>query len=63
MSTVTFEKASAVAETDLALLVDLETEEHWFPKSVIDEDSEVQEKGDRGDLVVKEWFAEKEGLT
>ena len=63
MSTVTFEKSKAVKETDLALLVDLGTDEHWFPKSVIDDDSEVWQEGDEGDLVVKEWFALKEGLV
>jgi len=61
--TVTFEKVEAIKETDLALLVDLGHEEHWFPKSVIDDGSEVYQEGDIGDLVVQEWFVIKEGLV
>lgn len=38
-------------------------EEFWIPKSVIDEDSEVQGQHDEGTLIVAEWWAEKEGLT
>lgn len=38
-------------------------EEFWIPKSVIDEDSEVQGLADEGTLIVAEWWAEKEGLT
>lgn len=40
-----------------------EEEEYWIPKSVIDDDSDVWEKGDEGDCVIKEWFAEKQGWT
>jgi hypothetical protein len=38
-------------------------EEHWIPKSVIDDDSAVfdAEHG-RGTLIVSRWFAETEGL-
>lgn len=31
----------------------------WIPKSLIHDDSEVWKEGQRGDLVVPEWFAEK----
>lgn len=34
----------------------------WIPKSVIHDDSEVWKKGDRGKLVIPEWFALKEGI-
>jgi hypothetical protein len=50
-------------ETPKALLVEIEGEDFWIPKSVIDDDSEVHSEGDIGTLVVPEWFAEKEGLT
>lgn len=37
--------------------------EHWIPKSVIDEDSEVYDaEHSKGTLIVNRWFAEKEGL-
>jgi hypothetical protein len=32
----------------------------WIPKSVIDDESEVQVKGDAGTLLVARWFAEQE---
>lgn len=35
----------------------------WVPKSVVSDDSEVYKKGNIGELVVAEWFAEKEGLA
>ncbi len=34
----------------------------WVPKSVIHDDSEVSKNGDSGKLIVKQWYAEKEGL-
>lgn len=49
-------------ETAKALLVvDVDGEEHWVPKSQIHGDSEVEEAGDEGRIAVKRWFAEKEG--
>jgi hypothetical protein len=33
----------------------------WVPKSVIHDDSEVYKDGTEGTLVVKDWYAEKEG--
>jgi len=50
-------------ETEKALLVEIEGEEFWIPKSLIHDDSEVHSEDDKGTLVVPEWFAEKEGLT
>lgn len=49
-------------ETDKALLVDIDGDEYWLPKSQILEDSEVQGKDDVGTLLVTRWWAEKEGL-
>ena len=37
-------------------------DEVWIPKSVIHDDSEVYAEGHDGDVVVKRWWAEKEGL-
>jgi hypothetical protein len=59
-------KATPQRETDKALLVllDVDDEEHWVPKSVIDDDSECysMESG-AGDLVVAAWWAEREELA
>lgn len=52
-------------ETEKALLVVLEAdgEEHWVPKSCIHDDSECYSmRSGAGDLVVVQWWAEKEGL-
>ena len=58
-------QARCTRETDRALLCVLETgEEKWIPKSVVHDDSEVfdAEGNAQGELVVKQWWAEKEGL-
>lgn len=59
-------EARVVHETPKAILVELEDEPgdgpFWIPKSAIHDDSEVwNEKNGAGDLVVKAWFARKEG--
>jgi len=54
---------SVVIETDEALLVRFEdSTEKWIPKSVIHVDSDVFEADSEGTLIVKRWFAEREGL-
>lgn len=59
-------QAQAIAGTEKALRVQLESEDEprWIPRSQIHDDSEVYDDKDNatGDLVVKRWFAEKEGL-
>ncbi len=66
--TVSFEDVRAIQETDRALLVELDGEEKWIPKSVIHDDSEVwtmrgdEDEGREGKLIVKGWWARKEGL-
>lgn len=49
-------------ETDAALLCVIDGDEHWIPKSQIDDDSEVYEKDGEGTLVVTQWIAEQKGL-
>lgn len=34
----------------------------WVPKSVLHDDSEVSKNADKGKLIVKQWYADKEGL-
>lgn len=65
---VVLEGASAVRETDRALLVEFTEGEHegrqvWVPKSQISDDSEVYDMAHGvGRLVVSEWLARQEGL-
>jgi len=46
--------------------IKVKTEEHGelnIPVSAIHDDSEVWKEDQEGDLVVEDWFAEKEGLV
>lgn len=63
-----FDDVKALRGTERALLCRLTTDggesrEVWVPRSQITDDSEVYEIGDEGQLVVKSWFAEREGLA
>ena len=68
--TVEFENVYVVGETQMALRVELMVpgQKHsrtlWIPKSVVHSDSEVfdNDRNSEGRLVLKQWFAEKEGL-
>jgi hypothetical protein len=53
---------TCISETDAAILVRIGDEQHWFPKSLIHDDSEVYQKGDEGVLVVNRDIAEKKRL-
>ena len=68
-------KGSCIRETERAILVELATKGHkdafgfvtdtrelWFPKACVHDDSEVYKAKTDGKLIVKRWFAEKEGL-
>lgn len=61
MKCVEFE-ATCLRESDLAILVDIEGEEFWIPKTHVSDDSEVQEEGDEGTLIISEWIAEQKEL-
>ena len=60
---VSIKDVSCIRETEKAILVLIEGDERWIPKSQITDDSEVYDKehGD-GTLVITKWFADKEGL-
>ena len=60
---VEIEDVTCTKETEKAILVEVQNEEFWIPKSLIADTSEVNCKGDEGTLVIPEWFAEKEGIT
>ena len=48
--------------TEKALLFEPEDDDaFWVPKSVVHEDSEVYKEEHEGKLLVKRWWAEKEG--
>ncbi len=48
----------------LLLLLDVDGEEHWVPRSVISEDESDDIEGDgSGTLFVFEWWAVKSGLA
>jgi hypothetical protein len=61
-NTVSFHDVTVVRETQMALLCNVEGEEIWIPKSQIADESEVYKLDTDGELVITEWFAEKEGL-
>jgi hypothetical protein len=65
---VSLGQGSIEHETDKAILVDLDdrTESLWIPKSQIHDDSEVfagPGSAIKGNVVVTEWWAEKQGLV
>jgi hypothetical protein len=62
--TAKFPNCRVVTATEKALLVEIEGEEEWVPKSVIHDDSEVfdDDENAEGMLVLEEWWAEKSGL-
>jgi len=58
----TIEKAKCIVATDKAICVQAPCfdEDTWIPLSQVDDESEVYKKGAEGDLVVSDWWAEKE---
>lgn len=54
---VEVEEVECIHETDEALKCRRDTQIAWIPKSQIDDDSEVYEKGDEGTLVIPRWLA------
>jgi len=62
--TAKFSNCRVITATEKALLVEIEGEEEWVPKSVIHDDSEVfdDDENAEGMLVLEDWWAEKSGL-
>jgi hypothetical protein len=48
------------AETEKAILVAVDEDDHWFPKSKIQYDGEI---GESVDVIVPAWLAEQQGLA
>jgi hypothetical protein len=59
---VTIDDVICKAETDRAILVEIEGDDFWIPQSQVDDDSEVWRKGDEGTLVITEWIAKQKGI-
>ena len=60
-NTVDYDDCFCETETSMALLVIVNGQSEWIPKSQIAGDSEVQAKGDRGILTITEWFVIEKG--
>lgn len=56
------EGAKVEHETPSAILVVVDEEPIWFPKTQIDDESEVWREGHEGTLIVSEWIAKQKGL-
>lgn len=61
-NTCEIENVRGVKETDLAVLCEIDGEEHWIPKSQIDDDSEVYGEDHEGTLVISQWIADQKGI-
>jgi hypothetical protein len=59
---VEFENAECIKETDLAILVVIDGEEYWIPRSQMSDESDVYGEGQSGTLIITEWIAEQKGL-
>ena len=55
------EEVTCIAETDKAILVQVDGENCWVPKGQVHDDSEVYAENHVGKLVVTAWFARKVG--
>jgi hypothetical protein len=61
--TVQIQNVTVVMEKEKALLVEVEGEQIWIPKSQIHDDSEVYKADTEGTLVIPEWLAKEKGLV
>jgi len=62
--TVSFDVETVEAESEKAILVEIEGEKFWVPKSQIHDDSEVYSKrSGGGTLIVTRWWAEQKELA
>lgn len=62
MDYVLIEADCIKAATDRAVLAVIDGEEHWIPRSVIEDGDDIVAGGDPEELSVAEWFVNKEGL-
>jgi hypothetical protein len=62
LETVDIDDVECTIEVDKAILCIIENDEIWIPKSQIDDESEVQGKGDMGTLTITKWIAKNKGI-
>lgn len=60
---MSFHNVEAIHATDKALLCTIGGSEAWVPFSQIQPESEVNEPGEYGTLVVTQWWAEVAGVS
>ena len=58
-----FPGVTSLRATASALLCRIDGKDHWIPQSQIDDDSELWEAEQEGELIVSQWFAEQKGLV
>jgi len=57
--------AEVVRVTALALLVNIDGDEYWLPKSQLKDEGdlgEASEAGDKGSIAIPRWLAEDKGI-
>lgn len=59
---VEIEDVICLADTDKAILVEIDGTQTWIPQSQVSENSEVWKKGDSGILIITEWIAKQKNL-
>lgn len=59
---VAIDDCECLNETEKAILVWIDDDSYWFPKSHVGADSEIWRKGQKGKLIVSEWIAIQKGL-
>lgn len=59
---VSVEVEEVTAETDAAILCLIDGDEVWIPRSQIGGESDVNEEGDSGSLIIPKWLAEDKEL-
>lgn len=53
------EDCETVSETDNAVLILIDNEEKWIPKSQLED---WPDKGEEGEIIITKWWGEKEGI-
>lgn len=62
--TESFEVSEVKRETDNAVLVTVEDEDHWIPKGQIHPDSECHSvESGPGIMIISRWLAKRKGLV
>ncbi len=61
--TFTTDEVIVKKTTPKALLVEIDGEEYWLPKSQLGKATDVENEGDIGTIEIPKWLAEEKGLT